>query len=146
MALCKLSFVFILVIKLSMNVVFLSAVRISPLTSIRVVPIVDIDANPGEFTFGERVPGDRPLPLDVRRKYIHILPNLKGGVREHTAIIDAPYEAKITRVELHSGLGSNSKGERVHEMGYGPNHKSVAIKFWSKPNHGIDFTVELFGF
>lgn len=145
MSLCKLIFAFEFAIKLFLNVVSLSASEIAPLTSIRVDPSVDIGTHPGEFTFGERVLGERFLP-PVR--FINISSYQRGdGIHQHTANFKSPNGERITRVHLRSwlGSGSDSEGERIHEICYGPNHQSVKILFVSKPYHGIGFTVNLFG-
>lgn len=145
----KLIFAFLFAIKLIINMGPLSAVsspafpvRTASLTSIRVDPGFP-DVHYGLYCFGERVPGKEFLPPAL---FINIPPNQRGdGIREHTALIESPNGERITRVILQSRLDSHSRGERVHETGFSPNQKSVSIKFWSKPYHGIDFSVNLYG-
>lgn len=139
---CKLIFAFLFSTKVFINVDPSRAVRITPLTSIRIEPATVLHASRGEYSFGERVHGERFLPP---AQFIHVSRNILGGVRQYKAVIKSPNKEKITFVILRSMLGSESKGERVHEIGFSPNRDSVTIKFWSKPNHGIDFIVNLFG-
>lgn len=134
MASCKLIFALIFATKLVIYVIPISAVRISPLTSIRVEPLVDIDTIPGwewfgVTAFGVRVPRYLLLFLDDHQKYITIPPNPRGGVRQGTVTFGTPYGEIITKIELNSWLGLESAGERVHAIGYGPNHQNVTITF-----------------
>lgn len=123
---------------------FSTAITASPLTSIRVERPGTYPTQ-GVYGFGERVPGDRLIRLNNLHRYVIIPPNRDGGVREHIEIIRIPNGERITRVELRSQLGNDSEGERIHEIGYGPNHQSVTIKFWSKEDHGLDFTIIVYG-
>lgn len=139
---CQLIFAFIFVIKLIINVVSSSAITPAQLISIKVDSGYS-DVIHGLYHFGESVPNEVFLPPVL---HIKASPYKRGNrVREHIATIKSPNGERITHIKLQSMLGDASNGERVHEIGYGPNHETITIMFWSKPNHAIDFTVNVFG-
>lgn len=112
--------------------------RIAPLTSIRVDPIVPVNSR-GWYVFGQRVEGDRMVP----ERRLEVPPNPLGGVRRHIEIIESKPGEIITEIKLKSWHNLKSLGEEIHEIGYGPNHKSVKILFVSLPKEWIRFTISM---
>lgn len=146
MASCKLIFAFIFLITLVINAVPSSAISPAPLTSIRVESeVLDVGAHNGLIQFGEPVPGEQIIghPIDV---CVPPTPRrLSNGITSKVVTITSKFGKRITRVELKSWLGAHSTGERVHEMGFSPNHHQVKLWFCSKPYAGINYTITLFG-
>ncbi|XP_033212305.1 probable salivary secreted peptide [Belonocnema kinseyi] len=124
----KLIFAFILNIQLVINAVPLSNAK---------------KACPShELVLGSRAPHDRLL----LQKFIYV-PAKPFRTLKHIETIRTPSRETITRVELIDqkidGRGASVQLNKV--SGNGPAYRDVSVKFNSKFNHGVHYSVRLYG-
>lgn len=126
-----------------------SSENTTPISPTTLVPPVEMGAHNGKYSFGPRLEHEQLLGKEVHILYnpeTHWLVNyLKNGVCRYPAPFRNPPGQRITRIEVESHLGLHSHGEIVQLMPFDQHQNLLEVIFQSKKDHGINYTVRLYG-
>ena len=123
----------------SYTMIFALIFTIKLVLAVREAPLGVVGPNPHNLYLGSRVHGDRLL----LQKFIYI-PARPFLSFKQVKTIQTPFHEKITRVELED-LKIDGFGARVKLVNNGPGFRDVTVKFYSQWNHGVHFSVRLYG-